>query len=230
MTTDKPPPILERLQRLLAEGQTLSEKDRPPSVQVNFWTSKIRAVLKQLYGDNGTQVELCSPRVDDPKLTQQQRIAYRLRNLTDLANRIRGLQSSTKIFIGHGRSLQWLCLKIFLSDTLQLECDEFNIEPTPGIHTTDRIEAMLRDAQMAFLVMTAEDKHFDGTMHARENVIHEIGLFQARLGPRRAIVMLEYGCSKFSNLDGLTTINFPCGDISAQFEEVRRVLKREGLL
>ena len=26
--------------------------------------------------------------------------------------------------------------------------------------------------------MTAEDEHADGTKHARENVIHEVGLFQ----------------------------------------------------
>ena len=80
---------------------------------------------------------------------------------------------------------------------------------------------------MAFLVMTAEDEHADGTRHARQNVVHEIGLFQAALGWRRAIVMLENGCSRFSNLDGLTTIDFPSGDIMARSEEIRGVLTRE---
>ena len=80
---------------------------------------------------------------------------------------------------------------------------------------------------MAFLVMTAEDRHFDDTFHARENVIHEIGLFQAKLGSNRAIVMLENGCKKFSNLDGLTTINFPHDNIMASSEEIRGVLTRE---
>jgi predicted nucleotide-binding protein len=115
-----------------------------------------------------------------------------------------------------------------LSDHLSLDCDEFNIEPTPGIHTTNRLEAMLSQAGIAFLVMTAEDKHADGTVHARENVVHEVGLFQGRIGSLRAIVMLEDGCAKFSNLDGLTVINFPRNDIAARFEDVRRVLKREG--
>ena len=89
---------------------------------------------------------------------------------------------------------------------------------------------MLASARMAFLVMTAEDQHVDGTKHARPNVIHEIGLFQAALGARRAIVLLEHGCSRFSNLDGLTTINFPNNDIMARTEEVRGVLARERLL
>lgn len=125
--------------------------------------------------------------------------------------------------------LQWLKLKSFLSERLALDCDEFNIEPAAGIHTTDRLEIMLFQAGMAFLVMTAEDKHADGTVHARENVVHEVGLFQGRIGSRRAIVMLEEGCAKFSNLDGLTLIMFPPNDIAARFEEVRRVLEREGL-
>ena len=86
----------------------------------------------------------------------------------------------------------------------------------------------MAQAGIAFLVMTAEDKHADGTVHARENVVHEVGLFQGRIGSRRAIVMIEEGCVKFSNLDGLTLIMFPANDIAARFEEVRRVLEREG--
>ena len=78
--------------------------------------------------------------------------------------------------------------------------------------------------------MTGEEERGDATLHARDNVIHEVGLFQGRLGPRRAVVMLEDGCAEFSNIAGLSQIQFPRGDISARFEQVRRVLEREGLL
>lgn len=40
---------------------------------------------------------------------------------------------------------------------------------------------MLSSAGFAFLVMTGEDMHDDNELHARENVIHEIGLFQGKL-------------------------------------------------
>jgi predicted nucleotide-binding protein len=86
---------------------------------------------------------------------------------------------------------------------------------------------MLDQAAFAFLVMTAEDEHADTSLHARENVIHEVGLFQGRLGKRKAIILLEEGCSEFSNVIGLGQIRFPRGNISACFEEVRRVLERE---
>ena len=47
---------------------------------------------------------------------------------------------------------------------------------------------------------------------------------------RRAIVLLEEGCEEVSNIEGLGQIRFPAGDIAATFEEVRRVLEREGVI
>ena len=74
--------------------------------------------------------------------------------------------------------------------------------------------------------MTAEDEHADGTQHARENVIHEIGLFQGRNGFERAIVLAEEGCTEFSNIHGLNQIRFPDGDLLARSEQIRQVLER----
>jgi hypothetical protein len=135
-----------------------------------------------------------------------------------------------KIFIGHGRSLVWRDLKDFLQDSLELTWDEFNRESAAGLSTKERLEAMLDEACFAFLVLTAEDDHHDGSKHARENVIHEAGLFQGRLGFERAILLVEEGCSEFSNIVGLTQIRFPKGNVIAKSEEIRRVLKREGIL
>lgn len=135
-----------------------------------------------------------------------------------------------RIFIGHGRSPIWRELKDFIEDRLHLPWDEFNREPTAGISTSERLQEMLDSASFALLVMTGESGHADATVHARDNVIHEAGLFQGRLGFRRAIVLLENSCSEFSNIVGLSQIRFPEGNISAVFEDVRRVLEREGLL
>ena len=89
---------------------------------------------------------------------------------------------------------------------------------------------MLDSSSFAFLVMTAEDQHSDDTTHARQNVVHEVGLFQGRLGPKKAIILLEDGCNEFSNIIGLTQIRFPKGDISSAFEKIRLVLEREGVI
>jgi predicted nucleotide-binding protein len=58
-------------------------------------------------------------------------------------------------------------------------------------------------------------------------VIHESGLFQGRLGWRRAIIILEEGCEEFSNIVDLDQIRFSKSNIASCFEEVRRVLVSE---
>lgn len=136
----------------------------------------------------------------------------------------------TNVFIGHGRSRVWRDLKDFVQDRLKLPWDEFNRVPVAGVTNIARLSEMLDAAAIALLVMTAEDETADGALQARMNVVHEAGLFQGRLGFSRAIVMLEEGCEQFSNIEGLGQIRFPSGSISAAFEEVRRVLEREGLI
>ena len=160
------------------------------------------------------------------------------KQIVSLVDHIQNLEKSTvqenrignKIFIGHGRSLHWREFKDFISDRLGLHWDEFNRVPVAGIPNTIRLAQMLDEAGMAFLVMTAEDEDAEGKLHARENVIHEAGLFQGRLGFERAIILLEEGCQEFSNIEGLGQIRFPKEDISAVFEEVRQVLEREGII
>ena len=138
--------------------------------------------------------------------------------------------AGTKIFIGHGHSPDWRELKDFISDKLKLPWDEFNRIPVAGTTNIARLAEMLDHACMAFLVMTAEDEQTDGTLHPRENVIHEAGLFQGKLGFEKAIILLKEGCEEFSNIHGLGQLRFPKGNISAIFEKVREVLEREKIL
>lgn len=139
-------------------------------------------------------------------------------------------QSGSRVFIGHGQSPQWRELKEFLQDRLGLQADEFNRVPVAGTSTTSRLSQMLDSAAFAFLIMTAEDEQADGSKVARANVIHEVGLFQGRLGFEKAIVLLEEGCAEFSNITGLSQIRYPPNNISAKYEDIRQVLERESLL
>ena len=145
-------------------------------------------------------------------------------------NQAKADRIGTNVFIGHGRSKEWKDLKDFINDRMRLPWDEFNRVPVAGIPNTVRLSTMLDAAEIAFLVLTAEDERADGNMQARMNVIHEAGLFQGRLGFTRAIIMLEEGCDEFSNIAGLGQIRFPKGNIKAAFHDVQLILEREGLI
>jgi Predicted nucleotide-binding protein containing TIR-like domain len=134
------------------------------------------------------------------------------------------------VFIGHGRSTQWQELRDFLSDDLGLPFEEFNRVASEGKTVVERLNEMLDAAAIALIVLTAEDQHADGTSVARQNVVHEAGLFAGRLGFRKAILLLEEGCADFTNVHGLVAIRYPPNTISATFDPVRRVLQRERLL
>ena len=140
------------------------------------------------------------------------------------------VQLGSKVFIGHGgNSNEYLKLALWLTKC-GLEWEVFTTEPTAGLSTKERLLQMLDNARMAFLVMTPEDESANGAMTARANVIHEVGLFQGRLGWTRAIVLLEEGCEEFSNIEGLGQIRYPKGNLDAALEEIRQVLIREGIL
>ena len=135
-----------------------------------------------------------------------------------------------KIFIGHGRSPVWREFKDFLVETLGLEYEEFNRISAAGKSINNHLEEMLDKSCMAFLIMTGEDEYSDGSVHARQNVIHEIGKCQDRLGSERAIILLEKGCERFSNMDGIIYIDFAKGNIKETFGEIVRVLIRESII
>jgi predicted nucleotide-binding protein len=140
------------------------------------------------------------------------------------------VKQGKRIFIGHGHSPAWRELKDFIVERLKLPYDEFNAVSAAGATNVERLSEMLDNAAFAFLVLTAEDEQASGKMQARMNVVHEAGLFQGRLGFKKAIILLEDGCDEFSNIKGLVHIPFPPSRISSSFEEVRRVLEREGII
>ena len=86
---------------------------------------------------------------------------------------------------------------------------------------------MLTKSSFALLVLTAEDETTDGTKRARQNVVHETGLFQGRLGFTKAIVLLEEGAEEFSNLYGIQQIRFKKGNIKETFGDVLATIRRE---
>jgi predicted nucleotide-binding protein len=235
--TEIPSPVLELLRRIIQRGNQFLAKPSVSNNHLNWWSNYVRSYLSKIYGKDGPPLLYFPPVTISLPAAVREELTRRMAHLERIIEGFENLPVLTqttlygkRIFIGHGRSPLWRELKDFIEGRLHLPWDEFNREAVAGYSTTDRLNAMMSQAAFAFLVMTAEEEHADATLHARPNVVHEVGLFQGHLGLTRAIVLLEEGCSEFSNIIGLSQIRFPHTDIKARFEEVRRVLEREGLL
>jgi predicted nucleotide-binding protein len=116
-----------------------------------------------------------------------------------------------KVFIGHGASQQWRDLKDHLKELHHFDVVTYETGARAGHTIRDTIESMLDESSFAILAMTGEDEQPDGTLRARQNVVHEIGLFQGKLGFTKAVVLLEEGTEEFSNIHGVNQIRFPKG-------------------
>lgn len=132
-----------------------------------------------------------------------------------------------RVFIGHGHSGLWRDLKDHLHEKHGVIVQAYETAARAG-HTIRDILSDLADASdFALLVLTAEDESADGSIRARQNVIHETGLFQGRLGFNKAIVLMEEGVDEFSNLAGIQQIRFAKGNIKETYGEVIATLRRE---
>ncbi len=131
------------------------------------------------------------------------------------------------VFIGHGQSMQWRDLKDHLQDKHGYKIEAYEVGARAGHAIRDILEDMMGKSSIAVLVLTGEDKDESGNLHARENVIHELGLFQGKLGFPRAIILLEEGTNEFSNIHGVQQIRYSRNNIKETFGEILATLKRE---
>jgi len=134
---------------------------------------------------------------------------------------------SPVIFIGHGRNQQWRELKDHLHDFHGYDVVSYETIVSAGFVTRDVLDDMLNRSSFGILVMTGEDLTGDGHLRPRQNVVHEVGLFQGRLGFSRAIVLEEESVETFSNLAGVQTIQFPPGRIRETYGDILATLRRE---
>jgi predicted nucleotide-binding protein len=111
------------------------------------------------------------------------------------------------VFVGHGRSGNWRELKEFL-ELQNVTVVTYETEKRLGESVKETLEQMLYKCNFAVLLHTAEDEQRDGAIRARQNVVHETGLFQGRLGFPRAIILREEKCGSFSNVHGINEAHF----------------------
>ena len=175
-----------------------------PDTEVAVWAPS-RHEIESIF-------EIFESNADNCKVTPKPKIEYKI---------------NPTIFIGHGGSLQWKELKDHLHDKHGYDIEAYEVGSRAGHAIRDILEDMLSKSSFAILVMTGEDRDEKGNLKPRQNVIHELGLFQGRLGFSKVIVLLEEGTEEFSNIHGIHQIRYGKGNIKETFGEVLATLRRE---
>lgn len=131
------------------------------------------------------------------------------------------------VFIGHGKSNQWLNLKDHFENFSNYRIEDYESGARAGHAIRDILDERTARSSIAFLVLTQEDETNGEHPTARPNIIHETGLFQGKLGYHRAIVLVEEGAGELNNLFGIQQIKFPKNNISESFKEIHAAIERE---
>jgi hypothetical protein len=88
------------------------------------------------------------------------------------------VSGSRKIFLGHGHDAIWSRVDMYLSKELHLNVEAWESNPRTGLHAIDVLKRLLSSCSFAVIVAVGEDLTEAGSSRARQNVLHEIGLFQ----------------------------------------------------
>lgn len=136
-----------------------------------------------------------------------------------------------KIFIGHGHNMLWARLALYLLEELNIKSEYYESECRTGISIDETIDCFSKDSDIKFAILTLmkEDVTIDGHERARQNVIHELGIFRDKLGSKKVAIILEKGLEKPSNIDGIEYIEYS-GDVCSVLFKLEKMLKREKLI
>lgn len=129
-----------------------------------------------------------------------------------------------RIFLSHGRSLDWMKVQNYLERDLKYSTLELAQEPNLGRTVLQKLSDETSRCSYAVIVMTGDDRVED-EIRARENVLHEIGFLQAKYGLRNVALLHEAGVNIPSNIHGLVYIQFVKDYIEGSFSGLARELK-----
>jgi sugar/nucleoside kinase (ribokinase family) len=133
------------------------------------------------------------------------------------------------VFIAHGANPSWLAVHHFVAERFGVPVYSFESSSWSGRQVTEALADYLERCSFAICVLTAEDFTEDGAVRARQNVIHEVGLFQGRHGFDRVVVLVEDGCEFTPKTAEPYTVRFPRNGINSALYELDAMIRARGI-
>lgn len=134
------------------------------------------------------------------------------------------------VFISHGRDSQWRSVKAFIEEECGLPVYAFESDAWESRQVTDALSRYMDKCSFAVCVLSGEDLTQDGRKRARQNVLHEAGLFQGRYGFDRVMLFVEEGCEVELDAIGLSTITFRKDAIDSTFWRLQKMIRTQGFV
>lgn len=137
----------------------------------------------------------------------------------------KNMEEEIVVFISHGGSHLWKDVARFIERELSLETVVLQERPNKGRTVITKLQEEASECDFAIIVMTAEDAQEDGTLRARQNVIHEIGFCQGLFGMENVLILKQKGVEGFSNISGIVYEEFAGDNIKSTFEKIRQEIE-----
>jgi predicted nucleotide-binding protein len=206
--------LIDRLRVLLP---ALYDDFQPISTEPSVEMYQPDTTLPKVFHYSRDQLELLARDIDQ---------LFEVRANSELSQPVQQPSTDPKrSFISHGRSADWREVQAFIEKDVGLATLELSQEPSSGQTIIEKLERNASTCDSAVIVMTGDDIDADGQARARENVMHELGFFQAKYGRSRVCLLHEEAVSIPTNLSGVVYVPFPKGNISASFGVLSRELK-----
>lgn len=191
----------------------------------------LRIELPELYSDLPTrEISKITGRSDSIERRHLERIACDIEYIFEVRahsniGEAAVEEEQTRVFISHGRSSDWRAVQAYIEKDLKADTLELAQEPNKGRTVLQKLDEESDKCSFAVVVMTGDDDVDASAPRARENVMHEIGFFQGKLGLANVCLLYEEGTNIPSNVHGLVYIPFPKGLVSATFGDLARELR-----
>jgi sugar/nucleoside kinase (ribokinase family) len=129
------------------------------------------------------------------------------------------------IFISHGKNPEWFAVQRFVEERFAAPVYAFESAPWGGHELSEALSKNLERCSLAVCVLTTEDCTGDGRRVARQNVIHEVGLFQGQHGFDRVVLLVEEGCGFIPEAATPFTLYFPHNQIYQAFYQLAEIIR-----
>jgi predicted nucleotide-binding protein len=214
-----PSDVRQYFEQAATQVEILREEMKPlfgdfPQIQTEP-TVKMATYSTEPMNFDRTQVEFLARTIEQ---------LFEIRAHSELASPEVGA-TEPRVFISHGRASDWREVQTYIERDVGIMTLELEQEPNLGRTVLQKLEQEASKCTSAVIVMTGDDKDVEGNVRMRENVLHEIGYFQAKFGLSAVCLLHEEGTSTPSNIHGLVYIPFPPKYVRATFGHLARELR-----